>query len=515
MKFFLLCIRRREEAEIFKFSVCPPPHVGGYTSFLCFTLAIWSLTLGISVAASSHAPDWPHSIVTIEVNRKQYDYYQPWTTRNQRLQKAGTVLGDHQILTTADEMYDRTLLRVQKEGHGRWWNGEVSWIDYIANLAIVTVSDEDFWKGLKPVRLAKPSADAPMQIVRWRDGKLESRRAEFSQFTVRDGQLSSVDILAMETSSDLQGAGWAEPIVSGSQVVAIVWAQDNRNCVSMPASSIQSILEAKKRNAQHAIGFFHFLWQSAENPATLAKLKLPGSPRGVLVVEVPKRPDNLENVLKPLDLILTIDGFDLDVQGNYNDPDFGPILLENLATRNRFAGDTVKMQIWRDGRGMDILYRLPHFDYTNSLVPLANYDHAPEYVIVGGLVFQPLTDSYLQAWGQDWKRRSPFRLYYYNNQSPTPKQPALVILSQILPDPYNIGYQDQRGLVVEKVNGQPVHRMSELRQALKKTNGDFNTFEFAKGESLQHIVLSAGATESDATSRVLKRYGISEASHLE
>src|SRR5262249_55550267 len=130
-------------------------------------------------------------------------------------------------------------------------------------------------------------------------------------------------------------------------------------------------------------------------------------------------------------------------------------------------------------------------------------------------VFQPLTDSYLQAWGQDWKRRSPFRLYYYNNQSATPKQPALVILSQILPDPYNIGYQDQRGLVVEKVNGQPVHRLSELQQALKKADGDFNTFEFAKGESLQHIVLSAGATESDATSRVLKRYGISEASRLE
>src|SRR5215469_15782417 len=123
------------------------------------TFGLCSLLLGVfaSVATSApRSPDWSHSIVTIEINRKQYDYYQPWTKRTRRLQKVGTVLADKQILATADEMYDRTLVRLQKNGHGRWWMGEVSWIDYIANLALISVPDEDFWKDLKPVKFAKP-----------------------------------------------------------------------------------------------------------------------------------------------------------------------------------------------------------------------------------------------------------------------------------------------------------------------------------------------------------------------
>src|SRR5882724_11743201 len=94
---------------------------------------------------------WERSIVTIEISRKQYDYYQPWSKRTRRFQKIGTVIGDRQILTTADELFDRTLIRLQKGGRGRWWLGEVSWLDYHANLALVTVSDENFWRELKPV----------------------------------------------------------------------------------------------------------------------------------------------------------------------------------------------------------------------------------------------------------------------------------------------------------------------------------------------------------------------------
>src|ERR1700757_358955 len=84
---------------------------------------------------------WENSIVTLEVSRKKYDYYQPWSRRTSQTQKTGLVLDEHQILTTADEMFDRTLVRLQKNGRGRWWLGELTWIDYHANLALVTTVD--------------------------------------------------------------------------------------------------------------------------------------------------------------------------------------------------------------------------------------------------------------------------------------------------------------------------------------------------------------------------------------
>src|SRR5437867_9167353 len=141
------------------------------------------------------------------------------------------------------------------------------------------------------------------------------------------------------------------------------------------------------------------------------------------------------------------------------------------------------------------------------LVPEAPFDQEPEFVIVGGLVFQPLTKNYLRNWGQDWERRAPFRLAYFRNQEPTPERPAIVILSQVLPDLYNLGYQESRQLVLEKVNGEKVNYLSDLQRALKKPMNGFHIFQFMKGDTLQRIVLDA-ATLDAATKRVLDRYGI-------
>jgi hypothetical protein len=459
-------------------------------------------------SAQESRPSWDRSIVTIEVARKQYEYYQPWSRRTHRAQKTGIVLDDHKILTTADELFDHTLIRLQKNGRGRWWIGDLAWIDYHANLALLTNSDAEFWKDLKPVTFGNLSPADPPVIMRWREGKLERRLAEFTQFTVREAQLSPINCAVIELSSEIQGIGWGEPVVAKGKVVGLVSSQDGRNCVAIPSRFVHSIIEARKKGAYTGLGYFHFYWQPAEDPDSLAWLNLPGDPRGVIVTQVPMRPDGGTNVLKARDILLAIDGFNLDIQGDYMDPDFGALMLENLAVTRKWAGDAVKLKVWRHGSEMELNYRLPRMAYTNSLVPNATFDHDPEYMIVGGLVFQPLTESYLQAWGSDWKRRAPFRLNFFREESPNKKRPALVLLSQILPDPYNIGYQEHKYLVVDTVNGRAVHYLSELQEALKHDEKGYHVVNFQKGESLRTMVVAAGAAEKDATDRVLKRYSI-------
>jgi len=484
-------------------------------ALLLLTLASPALVSAAGNKSSSSLATWERSIVNVEVARKQYDYYQPWSKRTRKTHKTGTVVGDRQILTTADELFDRTLVRLQKGGRGQWFIGEVSWIDYQANLALIGVTDPEFWKDLKPATFGHVSpSGGQLQILRWREGKLENRSAEFSQYTVREGQLTPVDGIALESSSEIQGVGWGEPLVSDSKVVGILWAQDGRTCIAAPALQVKDILEAKKKGSFNGLGYFHFVWQQTENPANLARLKLSGPPRGVIVIDVPRRPDECDQVIRSQDIILNIDGFDIDSQGDYNDPEFGHLMLEALSNRHHSAGADVKVKIWREGKPMDVTYRVPKSEYTNSLVPQAVYDKEPEYLIVGGLLFQPLTEAYLQSWGREWKSRAPFRLNFYRNETAAKDRSGLVLLSQVLPDAYNIGYQDQKFLVIEKANGQAVHRLSELREALQHPMNGFHVFEYTKGESLQRIVVAAGEAEREATARVLKRYGVTEESHF-
>src|SRR5687767_819434 len=105
------------------------------------------ITVNAAFAAEKSFEElWERAVVTIEVTRKQFDYLQPWNRRVDQVQKIGTIIGDREIITSADFFSNHTLVRIQK-GRGRWFEAQVSWIDYHANLAIVTCKESRFWEG--------------------------------------------------------------------------------------------------------------------------------------------------------------------------------------------------------------------------------------------------------------------------------------------------------------------------------------------------------------------------------
>ncbi|HXT39810.1 MAG TPA: hypothetical protein VN887_07290, partial [Candidatus Angelobacter sp.] len=283
--------------------------------------------------------DWERSLVSVEINRKQYDYFQPWTKRVQTVVKTGLLVGPREILTTADSLDGRTLVRVQKGGRGQWWNAEVKWADYPANLAVITSAEDRFWSGLKPVTLADPvKKDGDIQILRWRAGNLEVRKAEFNRFTVSRANMSDAVHVQLELNSEIDGVGWSEPAIIGNKVIGLVFGQSGNQLQVLPSPFVRSIIAARKKGRYPGLGYFDFTWQPAENPETLDYLGLEGERRGVVVIDVPAKPGT-QPVLKPRDILLQVDGFDIDMQGDYVDPDYGHLLLENLSTRNKWAGD--------------------------------------------------------------------------------------------------------------------------------------------------------------------------------
>lgn len=473
-------------------------------------LICWAGVLAPLAASSSRLADYEASVVQMEVSRKQYDFVQPWTRRVDQMQKFGVVVGSKEILTTADFMADLTLLRLQKGGRGKWYEGELLWIDPHANLAIVGCKDEAFWKGLKAVRLADVTPrDGEGQMARWRNGSMEVRNLELSRMTVKRGKLTSVDMVFLEIVSDVQGTGWAEPLFKDGSLIGIHSSKEEKSATIIPSSFLKQCLDERKN--WRGIGYFAFVWQSAENPASLEHLKLPGDPRGVIVIETPT---NEVTALKVHDVILEIDGFAIDQKGDYKDPQYGNLNLESLSSRKRWAGDEVKMKVWRDGKIEEVKYRLPKVDYETQVVPDQVFNEEPEYVLLGGLLFQPLSGPYLRSWGaNDWQRRAPFRLTYLSRKKATPDLPSAVVLSSILPDKFNLGYQDARYLILESMNGHKVRNLRDIVEARKHPKDGFHEIVFQKGDSLSRIILDANEANA-ATARIARRYGINELERL-
>ena len=472
-----------------------------------FFIALLFSALALAATAQEDSLDWGGSIVTIEVNRLQYNFYQPWSSFTGGTRKLGVVISGDEILSTADWLQDNTLVRVQKGGRGPWWNAKIRWIDYHANLAMLSVADAAFWKGLKPAPLAdKAPAKGELRIWRLSDGNLQSWKGTISKLFVQKGQRSFVKYLTLDINSDISAAGWAEVAVKNGKMVGLVSSQDGNRLMAIPSSFIRFVLNAHKNNTYTGLGYFDFNWEYSRNPATMEYLGLEGEPRGVIVTSVPET-SVLAKTLKPRDVILQIDGFAIDSSGDYQDPDYGYLSFYNLATRNKVAGDQIKLKVWRDKKTADLSFKLPKADYNVQLVPDCNFDEPPEYVIVGGFVLQPLTTSYLQSWGSKWWESGPFRLNYYTFKQPTHDQPYIIFLSQVLPDAYNLGYQDYAYQVVEKINGRHCITLQDVLEALKNPQNGFHILEFAQNKDVQRLILDASKLEA-ANARILERYGI-------
>jgi hypothetical protein len=461
-------------------------------------------------ATKSPSADFETSVVQMEITRKQYDFVQPWNRRVDQATKVGVVVGSHDILTTADFMSDLTLLRLQKNGRGKWYEAQLEWVDYHANLALVTCKDDAFWKGLKPLKIADVTPKTGEgRIGRWRAGAFESKNVDINRLNVKRGKLTNIDLLYLEVDTELQGTGWGEPIVKDGQLIGIASSKEDRLASAIPSSFIKQCLDARKN--WKGLGYFAFVWQPAENPATIEYLKLAGDPRGVLITEVPT---NEVTSLKRLDLILELDGFTIDQKGDYKDPQYGNLNLECLSTRKHWAGDEVKLKIWRDGKVIETKYRLPKVDYRTEVVPDYVFDEEPEFLLLGGLLFQPVTVPFLRGiGGADWQRRAPFRLTYLAKKKATPDMKTAVVLSSILPDKSNVGYQDARFLILESMNGQKVRNLQDIAEARKHPSGGFHEIVFQKGDSLSRIILDAAETDS-ATQRIMERYGIPQPQRL-
>lgn len=470
-------------------------------------VALLVLALGGSPSRAADLAAWSASLVTVEVTFKDYDLFQPWTRPTRSIRKHGLVVGEKEILTTAQYLPNQTLVRLQKGGRGRWHNATVKWLDPHTDLAVLTTEDASFWDGLKPATLAdRVPRTSEFTLLRWRDGNLEGRRVEFSKFTVGEGVLSFAPRMILEVNTDIAGLGWAEAVTIDGQIVGLTSAKGGNTCNVIPAGFIRRVIEAQRGGRFTGLGYFDFLWAPTQNPATFGFLGLAGPPRGAVVLEIPTRP-GAQQILRPRDIMLEVDGFAVDTEGDYEDPDYGHLNAENLATRSKFAGDTVKMKILRDGKELEVAYVLPRAEFTNELVPREAFGRDPQYLVAAGLIFQPLNQPFLRGWGDEWARRAPFRLTFFQNDQPSKERPALVLLSNVLPDPANLGYQSVRFLVVDKINGRTIATLDDVAAALKEPRDGVQLVEFKPGESLQRLLLDAATLEA-ATQRVLQRFSI-------
>ncbi|MFH1370651.1 MAG: hypothetical protein ABII09_05125 [Planctomycetota bacterium] len=425
------------------------------------------------------------SLVYLEISSYGYDQLRPW--RNTDVQQKGGVgcaVGPYEVITPAWNLTDASLVKARRLGQNEYIPAKIRAIDYEIDLALVELEPNSLKKPLKPVKFADKFQRGAKLNFYWLNsaGNLTTGQGYLDRADVHRSPTSYASFLNYIVTNMSQETGIGQLYCDGSTPVGIAcWTEDTTEAGLIPAVVINSFLSNAKEPTYPGVPAVGFSADELLDPATRAHLKMPEALKeGVLVTDVYNLGTG-SDLLKPNDVILAVDGKELDAHGKFEHRAYDRVFFHHLIVSHKI-GDEIAFDIWRDGARRQIKVQAKNFDVREMLVPYYEYGQQPEYVVTGGFVFAKLTRSYMANFGQDWAGRvTPHLFHYYRDMSfkPTIQRRDVVILSYCLPAQINLGYTDLAQLVVSTFNGMPISRISDIVKA-QKLNPDsaFDVVEF-------------------------------------
>lgn len=454
-------------------------------------------------------------VVGLAVSFQDYDADRPWGKRSpaSRYAQAAVVQGADGplLLTTAQMVAGATMVAVEREGRPPRSVARVVQQDRELNLALLAVDEPGFFDELDPLPLAAQSpSGGTLHTVRWSNQQFESAAMRVKRPGVAEvwfGRLRHVFLLGR---SGLADGGWAEPVIGDSALVGLVSAQDDHTAWIVPIEIISQYL-AQARDPASYVGFgvFRFSWQWTTDRAIAAWLGLGDKPRGVMIRGVPRGSTGY-GVLQASDVLLSLDGHAIDSRGYYMHPRFGSVEFTHIIVEGHKAGDIVPAQVLRGGQLVDVTMELRPYSNALDLLPLRRGNEPPPFAIAGGLVFLELDGDYVRTWGSECWNRAPTRLvapFYLEEGGQRPDRRRIILLAQVLPSAWSIGYQECRDLLVHKIDGREIDAIQDVVEAFANPSGPFVRIEFYANDERSELVVDA-QTLAEATRQILRDYGI-------
>lgn len=475
-------------------------------------IRILLFTLFIGISSSIFArPDHPaeHQLVTVQVTYQNWNEYRPWQKAKPGSRSfLGVVVPGNRILVLAEHLDNATLIQVEKFDRPPRVPARIVQSDPQANLALITVDDPAFFEDLTPVDIAETMNGDNHYCASWRSGQLITASCRFSRVVVRNSYVPNCHYAGVYFVTDLKGGGRGEPIFSDDKLVGLTRLQDNDQIVVFPAEMIRSYLKAADMPTYPGFAKLGIGWQLNRGLAQAQYLGLEGQPRGIRIRNCVAG-GSADGLLLPDDILLELDGHPIDSQGDYMHPRYGWLDYKLIATDGHYAGDIIPARVLRAGKEITVDIPLKNIPAASALIPETRTGQAPPYLVAGGLVFRELDTPYLQAWGDEWEKSIPARLRIYREMTAENHDPdkRLIVLADVFPDEYNMGYHDLSQNIVTAVNGQPVNSITDMEEAFKKPEGEFHIIEFVPSYGLSKVILDAKEF-SAATERIMETYQI-------
>lgn len=429
------------------------------------------------------------ALVKVNVTFQAWNARIPWQKGSPGARRGlGVLLEGNRILVTGQLVADAIYIELEQADTGRKIPAKVNAVDYEANLALLEPSSaaKDFFADLKPLKV---DGDARIgdKLQTWQLGRvgdlivtpLEINKVLTSLYNV-EGSL----FLAYETIGIIRSEAnsFTLPVVKDGKLAGLLLRYDSKNQTAtiLPGPIIEHFLKDYADGEYQGFPSLGVEYQITLDDQFREYLGLKKDQQGVYVSGVTKGGSAEQIGIKEEDIILEMNGYDVDSRGDYKDPKFGTLNLSHIVRGNSYVGDEVKVKVLREGKEVTLTGRLTRKNPKDFLVAPYLFDRGSNFLVMGGLIFQELSIPFLQSFGNDWETSAPLRLVHVAKHTDDYEKEGrrkIVILAAALPTRSTQGYERVGGAIVNEVNGQRINDLADLDKVFKESRESIHTIK--------------------------------------
>uniref|UniRef100_A0A803MSR6 Protease Do-like PDZ domain-containing protein n=1 Tax=Chenopodium quinoa TaxID=63459 RepID=A0A803MSR6_CHEQI len=411
-----------------------------------------------------------NAVVKVYCTHTAPDYSLPWQKQRQYTSTGSAfMIGDGKLLTNAHCVEHYTQVKLKRRGDDTKYVAKVLARGIDCDIALLSVENEKFWKGAEPLLLGRlPHLQDSVTVVGYPLGgdTISVTKGVVSRIEVTSYAHGSSDLLGIQIDAAINPGNSGGPAFNDQgECIGVAFqvlrSDDTENIgYVIPTTVVSHFLEDYERNGKYT-GFpcLGVLLQKLENPALRSCLKVTSN-EGVLVRRVEPTSD-AHNVLKEGDVIVNFDGVHVGCEGTVPFRSTERIAFRYLISQ-KFSGDSVELGIIRNGVHMKVQTILNPRVHLLKLVAKARYSLARF------------------------------------------KGEQIVILSQVLANEVNIGYEDMGNQQVLKLNGKHIRNIHHLAHLVDSCKDKYLVFEFEDN----YLVVLEREVAAAASTCILKDYGI-------
>lgn len=455
-------------------------------------------------------------VVKVQAVRNPPSYHQPWQNLGHRsVNGSGVIVAGNRILTNAHVVAHSVFIHVQKAGKTEKYPAEVEFFGHASDLALLKVDDPQFFSGIEPLPFGDlPKVRDKVAVYGFPDGgdKLSITEGVVSRIEHITYAHSGAYLLACQMDASINSGNSGGPVVYENEIAGIAFQGMNFTYENIgymiPAPTIEQFLRDARDGAIEGVPDLALTMQKLESPYLRRYYRLQPGEDGALVNKVlPGSP--AEGLLRNEDVILSVEGEPVAYDGTI-------VFGDNMRTyfgylyQNKQLGEGLDLSIKRQGRTVAVRVPLTGAVGRARLVPL-EFQQKPEYYIVGGLVFQPLTMNYLYEFGGGaWAQYAPVELtnFSVNGELDSPGR-EIVILSEVLADKVNAGYHELGDNVVRQVDGVAVRNFDHLIELIDKGRSPYVEIVVSRGTK----IIFDRSDLLGSTERIIRKFSIVAASN--